>query len=124
MSDPISLKKRLKSFVYAFNGIVYTFKSQHNFIIHISLTIIALILGYFLQISTIEWVAIVIVIILVLTMELFNTAVEEIVNLVSPEKNKLAGIIKDVSAGAVLVSAIGALITGFIIFLPKLLVLL
>jgi len=114
-----SYKDRLRSFVYAYNGIKYTFVSQHNFLIHIALTILAILLGYFLNISNIEWIAIIIVIGIVLSAEIFNSSIEELVNLISPEKNIRAGIIKDLAAGAVLISAIAAFIIGAIIFLPK-----
>jgi len=114
---------RLKSFSYAFNGIKYAILTQHNFYIHIFLTTIAILLGFLLKINNNEWIAIIIVIGLVISAEIFNTAIEEIVNLVSPEKNKKAGIIKDLAAGAVLTLATVALITGIIIFLPKLIAL-
>lgn len=78
-------------------------------------------MGHFLNISPLEWVAITVVITMVLTAELINTSIEGIVDLISPEKNKIAGKVKDAAAGAVLISAIGSLITGLIIFLPKLL---
>lgn len=119
MSNKFSIKDRLKSFEYAIAGIKYTLLTQHNILIHITLTIIAVILGFLLKISNIEWVAIVIVIGLVISAEVFNTAIEELVDFISPQKNKKAGIIKDLAAGAVLVLSIAALITGIIIFLPK-----
>jgi len=123
MPKGFSMLARLKSFGYAFNGIKYALTTQHNFYIHVTLTIVAIILGFILKISNTEWVAIVIVIGLVISAEIFNTAIEELVNLVSPKKNKKAGIIKDLAAGAVLVLAMAALITGTIIFLPKLIIL-
>jgi len=121
MSKPFSIYDRLRSFVVAFNGISVTLRTEHNFIIHIFLAIFAIALGFCLQISSLEWVAIVIVISMVLAAELINTSIEIIVDMVSPERNKQAGIIKDIAAGAVLITAIGALITGLIIFGPKLL---
>jgi diacylglycerol kinase (ATP) len=123
MPKGFSMLARLKSFGYAFNGIKYALTTQHNFYIHVTLTIVAIILGFILKISNTEWIAIVIVIGLVISAEIFNTAIEELVNLVSPKKNKKAGIIKDLAAGAVLVLAMAALITGTIIFLPKLIIL-
>jgi len=119
MSKPFSIKDRLKSFGYAIAGLKYMFSSQYNFLIHIVLAAIAVLLGFMLNISSIEWVTIIIVISLVISAEIFNTAIEEIVNFISPQKNKKAGIIKDLAAGAVLVLSMGALITGIIIFLPK-----
>ncbi|MFK5857392.1 MAG: diacylglycerol kinase family protein [Bacteroidota bacterium] len=119
MSHKFSITHRLKSFIYAFYGLRHTLLTQHNFIIHIVLAIAAIVLGFYLNINSMEWVAIIIVIGLVLSAEVFNTAIEELVNLVSPQKNKKAGIIKDVAAGAVLIIAMAALITGIIIFIPK-----
>jgi len=119
MSKKFLVKDRLKAFVYAFDGIKYAILTQHNFFIHITLTLIAIILGFLLKITNLEWITIIIVVGLVISAEIFNTALEELVNLVSPQKNKKAGIVKDLAAGAVLVLSIVALISGIIIFLPK-----
>ncbi len=119
MSKKFSIKDRLKSFEYAIAGVKHTLFTQHNILIHITLAITAIVLGFLLKISNIEWVAIIIVIGLVMSAEIFNTAIEELVDFISPQKNKKAGIIKDLAAGAVLVLSIAALITGTIIFLPK-----
>jgi diacylglycerol kinase len=119
MPKGFSIKKRLNSFVFAYRGIRYAISSQHNFIIHISLTIIAIFLGIILQISNLEWISIIIVIGIVMASEIINTSIEELVNFISPEKNTSAGRIKDLAAGAVLISAIASFIVGAIIFLPK-----
>lgn len=119
-----SIVDRLKSFVFAFKGIKYTLRTQHNFRIHTTLALIAILLGFLLNISWLEWISIIIVIGIVLAAEVFNSSIEELTNLVSPDKNKKAGIIKDLSAGAVLILALSAFITGTIIFLPKILALL
>ncbi len=88
------------------------------------MAIIAVLLGFMLKISNVEWISIIIVIGMVLAVEIFNSSIEELTDLVSPDKNKLAGIIKDLSAGAVLILAITAFIVGIIIFLPKIIELL
>lgn len=119
MSEKFSLKRRLLSFKYAINGIKYVLKTQHNFWIHILAAITAIILGFILNITISEWIAIIIVISLVLALEVINSAIEKIVDIVSPEIKKKAGLIKDMAAGAVLTASIGALIIGIIIFLPK-----
>ena len=75
--------------------------------------------GLFFQATTVEWCILVIMISLVLAMEVMNTAVEKLVDFVSPQYHKQAGIIKDLSAGAVLIIAFAAIIVGIIIFLPK-----
>ncbi len=114
------MKKLLRSFGYAFKGIGYAAKTQLNFRVHLVATFIAVFLGFTLHISVNEWQWIILCVALVLTAELFNTAIEFLTDLVSPEYNKLAGHVKDISAGAVLTTAIFALATGLIIFLPKL----
>jgi diacylglycerol kinase len=108
-----------KSFKYAGTGIWLAVSTQHNLWIHLVMAILAVGLGLWLRISSTEWCFVVFAIGFVLAAELFNTAIEWLVDLVSPEWNEKAGRIKDVAAGAVLVSAVTALVTGLIIFGPK-----
>jgi len=117
------MKKFIRGFGYAFKGLKYATATQLNLRVHLVATLIALFMGYALDISTSEWLWIILCIALVLIAELLNTALEFLTDLVSPDYNELAGHVKDVSAGAVLVCAIFALITGAIIFLPKLMLL-
>jgi diacylglycerol kinase (ATP) len=117
------MKKLIRSFGYAFKGIAYATTSQLNFRIHLFATAIALLLGYFLHIAASEWQWLMLCITIVLVTEIFNTMVETLVDLVSPGYNEKAGRIKDMAAGAVVIAAAFALITGIIIFLPKLLLL-
>jgi len=84
----------------------------------------AIALGFILHISSLEWLIIVLVIAGVFASEFFNSAIESLVDLCSPEFNEKAGRIKDIAAGAVLVTALGALVAGLIIFIPKLVALL
>jgi diacylglycerol kinase (ATP) len=116
------MKKFIRGFGYAFKGISYTAKTQLNFRVHLAATILAVLMGYALHISVNEWQWLILCIAIVLMAELFNTAIEFLTDLVSPDYNELAGHVKDVSAGAVLIAAFFALTTGAIIFLPKLLV--
>ena len=115
------IKNRIASFGYAFEGIFEVIKSQPNFIIHFLVAFLAISAGFYFNISTLEWCSIVGCIFLVLSAETFNTAIEHLTNLVSPEYHLLAKKAKDAAAGAVLFMAIGAAIIGLIIFLPKLL---
>ncbi|MES2425608.1 MAG: diacylglycerol kinase family protein [Bacteroidota bacterium] len=117
------MKKFIRGFGYAFNGLGYAAKTQLNFRVHLGASVLAVFMGYALHISVNEWQWVILCIALVLMAELFNTALELLVDLVSPEYNKTAGHVKDVSAGAVVVAALFALITGAIVFLPKLLLL-
>lgn len=109
----------LNGFGYAFKGVAYAISTQLNFKIHLIATIIAVALGYYLKISIAEWCWIIACIALVLIVELLNTAIELLTDIVSPEFNVKAGHLKDVSAAAVLITAIFALLIGAIIFIPK-----
>ena len=118
LSDKFTLKKRLLSFKYALNGIVYLYKTQPNLWIHTVIMLVAIFLNIFLKISGTEWAIILIVMAIVLISEIFNTAIELIIDFISPEFNKKAGIIKDIAAGAVLLTVFLAVILGFIIYVP------
>ncbi len=115
------LKKRLDSFKFAFAGIRDLFKTEPNAIIHLIVAILAVVLGFFFSISTTEWCFVIFSIAFVFSAEAFNTAIEHLTNLVSPDYNELAGKTKDAAAAAVLFAAIGAAVVGIIIFLPKVL---
>ena len=114
------LSRRIKSFGYALSGIRELFKSEPNARIHSLATLCALALGISLKISKSEWCIILIVIALVWAAEAFNTVVERLVDHLFKDYHDTARIAKDISAGAVLICAISALICGLIIFLPKL----
>ncbi|TSD64007.1 diacylglycerol kinase family protein [Inquilinus sp. KBS0705] len=118
------MKKLIRSFGFAFKGIAYAFNTQQNFRIHTVAAILAIALGWFLKLNVDEWQWVALCIMLVLVAELLNTAIETLTDLVSPGYNKLAGHVKDISAAAVLITAFFALVTGLIIFVPKLLLLL
>src|ERR1700742_544256 len=117
------MNKFIRGFGYALNGIRHAAATQLNFRVHLVAAVIAVYAGYALHISKDEWLWIILCIAMVLVAELFNTAIEFLVDLVSPDYNKKAGLVKDMSAGAVLITAICALVIGLIIFVPKLLVL-
>ena len=116
---PFRLKDRAKSFGFAFRGIAWAFKTQHNIWIHAAVAVAVIALGFWLHLSRTEWLLVVLSIGFVIAAELFNSAVELLVDLVSPEHNPKAGLVKDIAAGAVLVSAIAAALTGLVIFVPK-----
>jgi len=115
-----SLKDRIKSFGYAFNGLKLFFYTEHNARIHLLAAILALAISFWLKISSLEWVAIIGVIILVFIAEIFNSSIEKLADVVSPEINPKIKIVKDLAAAGVLVTAILAVLIGAIIFLPKL----
>lgn len=118
------MNKFIRGFGYAFKGLWHAAATQLNFRVHLFAAAVALFAGYILDISPGEWLWIILCIGLVLAAELFNTAIEFLTDLVSPEYNKKAGLVKDISAGAVLITAISAFTIGLVIFLPKLLALL
>ena len=113
------LKQRLDSFKFAFKGMRNLFKTEPNAVIHLIAAILAIGLGFFFSISTTEWCFVIFAIALVFCAEAFNTSIEHLTNLVSPDYNELAGKTKDAAAAAVLFVAIGAALVGIIIFLPK-----
>jgi len=116
------IRKRIKSFGYAFAGLLYLVKAEPNARIHLVATIVAIALSIFFKISAFEWMIILIVIGLVWAMEAINTAIEKLSDHLFPETHETARIAKDVAAGAVLVCALVALACGAIIFLPKIVV--
>lgn len=111
--------KIIRSFRYAFQGLFYAAYTQLNFRFHLVAAILAIVMGYFFHVSVTEWVWIGLVIAMVISAELFNTAVERVVDLVSPQWNDKAKQAKDLSAAAVLVIAIIAFVIGMVIFVPK-----
>lgn len=110
----------MKRFSYAFNGLRYAFSTQLNFKMHCIMTILVIGLCFYLEISAMEWLWIIAAIAIVFIAELFNTALEVLVDMVSPDYNPKAGIIKDISAAAVLLAAFMALLIGILILVPKL----
>lgn len=113
------MKEFINSFKYAIQGIIVAIKEERNLKIHICMMMLVIISGIILKISTIEWIICMILFGLVISLELVNTAIENVVDLVTMEKKPKAKIAKDVAAGAVLVSAIFSAIIGLIIFIPK-----
>jgi len=110
----------MESFKNAFAGLKHTLKTQRNMRIHFIIAILALLLSAFLKISRTELLMVFFSIFLVISMELFNTAVEIIIDMISSEYNIRAKIVKNVSAAAVLVAAFNAVIVAYLVFLDKL----
>ena len=115
-------KKFLNSFKYAYRGIKEAFKSERNMKVHLFIMLSVIVLGFLFEISALEWIICLISFGLVISLEIINTSIETVVNLVSPKYNELAKRAKDLSAGAVLFNAIIAFILGIIIFLPKIII--
>ena len=110
----------LKSFKYAFSGISYVLKNSRNFKIQLIFAVTSLMIGFLLQISQSNYVILIATIMSVLILEILNTSIESIVDLVvKKEFSSLAKISKDASAGAVLLASINSVIIALYIFVPK-----
>jgi len=116
-----SFKDRMKSFANAFSGIALMVKGEHNFRIHIFVLLLVVICGFLLTLSPAEWILIVIVSGMVIAAECFNTAIEYLSDEVTAEFSEKIRKVKDISAAGVLFSAAAAVITGLIIFIPRIL---
>jgi diacylglycerol kinase (ATP) len=114
-----SILYQLKTFVFAFRGILAFFRRESKAIIHLLATILAVAFGLFFRITAVEWLFIVIAIGMVFIAEFFNTITEVVSDLIQPEYDQRVADIKDMAAGAVLIAAIVALIIGLVIFLPR-----
>lgn len=114
-----SLHSRIQSFKYALNGLKTVFLEEHNARIHLIVSLIVIICGLIFQISSVEWMIICFTIGLVISMEIINSAIENLSDFVSPEYHKLIKKTKDLSAAAVLVCTLSSIAIGILIFLPK-----
>lgn len=110
------IKRHTISFQNAFSGVVWAFKSQPNFRIHVVLSSVALFLGYYAGLSPLEWIIIIMIIIIGLVIEMINTAIEATTDAIDLKIRPDIKIAKDVAAGAMLVYAIGALCIAYLIF--------
>ncbi|HRH25164.1 MAG TPA: diacylglycerol kinase family protein [Candidatus Paceibacterota bacterium] len=125
MEKRMSEKKRFsiiargRSVKHAIRGLRIILKTQHNAWVHAFFAVLAIVLGFYFDISTAEWSAIILCITTVLASEAFNTAMEIDMDLTSPEYHPYARDTKDIAAGAVLLTVIGSVVVGLIIFIPK-----
>lgn len=117
--EKFSIRKRLKSFTYAFNGLKVLLREEHNSRIHLFATVCVIVSGVLLKISLLEWVAVAFAVGLVFSGEIFNSAVEDLSDVVCPERDERIKKVKDLAAAAVLVNAITAAVIGLLVFLPK-----
>lgn len=111
-------KNLTKSFGYAFEGIFYSLKYNQNLRIHFAIAILVIIASIFFHVTPFEKGILGIMILLVISTEMINTSIEEMADLILKEHSKEAKIAKDVSAGMVLLTAIGSVIVGILIFVP------
>lgn len=123
MNKKFSVKERIYSFKYAFDGLRVLLKDEHNMRIHFVLSIIAIVLGILLEITLTEWMFICLAIVMVISMEAVNSSIENLADFISPDRDERIKKVKDMSAFAVLFCAFGSLIIGCVIFLPKIIAL-
>ena len=119
--ERFDLRARVRSFRHALRGIWLTLSTQHNAWIHAAATLAAVGAGFWFGIGRGEWLAVVLAIVAVWTAEAINTAFEALCDVASPEFHPMVARAKDVAAGAVLISAIGAVTVGLLVFGPRLL---
>lgn len=117
---PFSWKERGNSFSYAWQGIKALFRTEHNAWIHAAISLVVIIAAIILKVSRVEAIVLLLNIALVFVTEIMNTAIEKMADFISTEKHPQIGLVKDLTAAAVLIAAIIAVISGLLIFLPKL----
>jgi len=117
--EKFSIAKRLKSFTYAFNGLKVLFQEEHNSRIHLFATVCVIIAGVLLKLALLEWAAVAFAVGLVFCGEIFNSAIEDLSDVVCPERDDRIKKVKDLAAAAVLVNAITAATIGLLVFIPK-----
>ncbi|MDG1500219.1 MAG: diacylglycerol kinase family protein [Planctomycetota bacterium] len=120
MTSGFPVGDRFKSFGFAFNGLAVLLKTQHNAWLHLMATLIVVALGVALQVSRVEWCLLTLAMSQVWIAEGLNTAIEYLADAVTLEQHPLIGKAKDVAAGAVLLSAVGAAVVGVAVFYPHL----
>lgn len=117
--QPFSIRKRLKSFCYALNGLKLLLSEEHNARIHLFSATVAITFAFMLKISLMEWIILAFCVALVFITETVNTAIERLADVVAPGFHPVIGIIKDLSAAGVLLSALLSVIIGGLLFIPK-----
>ena len=118
MPNRFSIAKRVKSFHYAIRGVILMLRSQHNAWIHAMATLLVLFFGFYFHLAPAQWCMLVLAIMAVWTAEALNTALEFLADVASPEIHPLVEKAKDVAAGAVLISAIGAVVIAILVLGP------
>ena len=106
------------SFKYSFEGLKYAYKFEQSMTIHFFMTAMVILAGAFFKVSVAEWAVLLIMISIILATELINTALEAVVDLVSPDFHPLAKVAKDCASAAVFIYSIAAAILGFVVFIP------
>jgi diacylglycerol kinase (ATP) len=114
------IKKFIKSFVYAGRGIYQLTRREQNARVHLLATVVVIVAGLLTGLNRYEWLGICVAIGMVWSAEAINTAIEKLVDMVSPEHSLQAGLVKDIAAGGVLICAVVAVVIALLVFLPHL----
>jgi diacylglycerol kinase (ATP) len=118
--QPFKLRARANSFQYAFEGVWYAVRTQHNTWIHATINAAVVLVGLWLGLPRQEWAILVLAMMAVWMAEFFNTAIEAVVDMTMPTPHPLAKAAKDVAAAAVLIAALGSILIGLLILAPPL----
>jgi diacylglycerol kinase (ATP) len=119
-AQPFSIRSRIRSFRYAWEGIATFLQKEHNARLHLMATVVVVTLAILVPVTKAELLALVLAIGMVWVTEIFNTCIEQIMDFVSPQRHPDVKFIKDLAAGGVLVASIAAVVIGIIVFIPKL----
>jgi len=111
----------VSSFSFAINGVFEFFRKERNAKIHLVAAVLVIVAGFYFHVNNIEWILIVIMIMSVFVAEMVNSSMESLCNHLHPDRHEKIKLVKDLSAGAVLIASIAAVIVAAIIFLPKIL---
>ena len=114
----IRFKRLFKSFQYAFRGLIKIFREEQNLRVQTLVGVVVLFFGWFFMVSRIEWAILILIIGLVFLMEILNSAVERVTDMLKPRINTYVKEIKDIMAAAVMFASFVAVLVGFIIFIP------
>lgn len=118
-NQKFSIKERLKSFIHAFNGLRIMILEEHNFRIHIIVAALVVVFGFIVHLSISEWLVLILTITMVVTLEIINSSIENLADIISPEWNTKIKKVKDVCAAAVLIAGLASIVIGALIFIPK-----
>ncbi len=118
--DSSIIGKEVQSFGFAFKGLQQVVRHERHLQFHLIMAMAVVLAGWFFHLSLVEWCLVVLAIGLVISAEMLNTAIEHLTDMVSPQFHPVAGMVKDIAAGAVLVASMTSAVIGLIVFLPKL----
>lgn len=112
-------KRFLKSFKFSLDGLKYAYKNEQSMLVHLIVTIIAITLGILFKISNFEWIITIFLLSVTASLELLNTAIEAVCDMVTLEYNKLAKVAKDTASASVFFTSMLGAVSGLIIYVPK-----